>query len=164
MTEKQNALRSPWVLAWITLLVICVLGIIVMIILAPEPGLVNDDYYRRGQDYEKNMLKRQARVRELGWKARIEEPEFVDVGKPATYGFRISDKDGNPVEADSVTFFAYRLSDKTKDFSLPMKLIGPGFYQADVTFPLLGVWDILVSIKQDDIELNEASRISAGVK
>lgn len=165
MTKKQKALRSPWVLGWIAMLIIFVIANIIMIYLASDrPGLVVDDYYDRGQDYEQNMLKRQAEVRELGWKAKIIKPEYADVGKPVTYGFRIMDKEGAPVEPDSVTFFVYRPADDSQDFSLPMHLVEPGFYQAEVTFPLLGVWDILVSVKKGDIELNEDSRISAGVK
>ncbi|PLY12168.1 MAG: nitrogen fixation protein FixH [Sedimenticola sp.] len=165
MSKKQSAFRSPWIIGWISMLIIFVIANIIMIYLAIDrPGLVVDDYYDRGQDYEKNMLKRQAKVRELGWKTKIEKPEYADIGMPVKYGFRISDKQGLPVVADSVTFFVYRPADDSQDFSVPMELVEPGYYQADITFPLLGVWDILVSVKKDEFELNEDSRISAGVK
>ncbi|MCG8425825.1 MAG: FixH family protein, partial [Chromatiales bacterium] len=76
MSEKQKALRSPWVIAWISMFVIFVIANIVMIYLAADrPGLVVDDYYERGQDYEENMLKRMAK--DPGWKMKIDAPEFV---------------------------------------------------------------------------------------
>ncbi|OOZ36034.1 FixH family protein [Solemya velesiana gill symbiont] len=163
--NKQRALRSPWILGIIGMIIIFVTANIVMITLSLDrPGLVDDNYYDRGQHYEKNMLKRQAKVREMGWQTKVEEPEYADIGKPATYGFRVTDKAGKPVEADSVTFYVYRPSDQDQDFSLPMKQVEPGYYKADVTFPLLGVWDILVSVRQGEFELNVPSQISAGVK
>ena len=88
MSEKQKALRSPWVIAWIGMFVIFVVANIIMIYLAADrPGLVVDDYYERGQDYEENMLKRLAK--DPGWKMKIDAPEFVDVGKPATFNFSV---------------------------------------------------------------------------
>jgi nitrogen fixation protein FixH len=161
--EKQSAFRSPWVLAWIGMLIVFVMANAVMIYLAADrPGLVVDDYYDRGQDYEKIMLKRMAK--DLGWKMKVVKPKFADVGKPSEWKFSVMDKDGAPVKADSVTFYAYRPSDAKQDFSVEMELTAPGHYKADVTFPLLGVYDILVSVKKGEDEFNVPSRISAGVK
>ncbi|MES9904307.1 MAG: FixH family protein [Sedimenticola sp.] len=164
MSEKQSPWRSPWIIGWMSMLVIFVAANIVMIYLAinDSPGLVVDDYYERGQDYEENMLKRQAR--DPGWKMKVIAPEFVDIGKPALFSYRVSDKEGNPVTPDSVIFYVYRPADKNLDFSVPMKMVDVGLYQAEVTFPLLGVWDILVSNKLGEDEYNQPYRISAGVK
>ncbi|MEJ1298281.1 MAG: FixH family protein [Candidatus Sedimenticola sp. (ex Thyasira tokunagai)] len=164
MSEKQSPWRSPWIIGWMSMLVIFVAANIVMIYLAIDdsPGLVVDDYYERGQDYEENMLKRQAR--DPGWKMKVIAPEFVDIGKPALFSYKVTDKEGNPATPDSVTFYVYRPADKDLDFSVPMKQVEVGFYQAEVTFPLLGVWDILVSNKVGEDEYNQPHRISAGVK
>jgi len=164
MSEKQSAWRSPWVLAWVGMFVIFVLANFVMIYLAESgnPGLVVDDYYERGQDYEKNMLKRMARDSQLNMK--LEAPEYVDVAKPTRYGVRITDRAGKPFSPDSVTFFVYRPADADQDFSVPMQQVEPGYYQADISFPLLGVWDILVSARSGEDEINISHRVSAGVK
>lgn len=164
LNKKQPALRSPWVLGWIAMFIIFVMANVVMIYLALDksPGLVVDDYYERGQDYEKNMLKRQAR--DPGWKLKVVAPEFVDVAKPALFGLKTHAKDGSSLQPDSVTFYAYRPSDAKKDFEVPMKEVSSGLYQADISFPLLGVWDILISVKQGDMEINVPHRLSAGVK
>jgi len=162
--NKQKALRSPWVIGWITMFVIFVMANVVMIYLAltDSPGLVVDDYYDRGQDYEKNMLKRQAR--NPGWNLKVLAPVYVDVAKPSVFGLRVQDKDGNTFVPDSVTFYAYRPADSKQDFSVPMMQTKSGLYEAPISFPLLGVWDILISVRQDDIEINMPHRLSAGVK
>ena len=163
MSDKQSAWRSPWVIAWVGILVVFVLvsGVRVYIAVVTNPGLVDEDFYERGQEYEKNLRKRMAR--DPGWKMRIEAPRFVDLGKPTRFSFSVTDKDGVPVDPDSVTFYAYRPSDASKDFSLPMQLVEAGYYQAEVAFPLLGAWDILVSAKRGEDEFNVPHRLSARV-
>ena len=49
-------------------------------------------------------------------------------------------------------------------FNPQLELVEPGLYQAEATFPLKGVWDILVSVKNGEDEFNTHHRISAGVK
>jgi len=164
MSNKQSAWRSPWVIAWVGILVAFVLisGVRIFLAIDTNPGLVVQDYYERGQDYEENRLKREAR--DPGWNMEIEAPAFVDVSSPVLYGFRVTDRAGNPVSPDAVIFYAYRPADATQDFAVPMEPVGPGYYQASVSFPLLGVWDILISAKQGQDEFNLPHRISAGVK
>ena len=164
MNKKQSAWRSPWVVAWVAILVVFVLisGVRIFLAIDTNPGLVVEDYYERGQDYEQNRLKREAR--DPGWRMEIEAPAFVDVAVPTTYGFRVVDREGKPVSPEAVTFYAYRPADAGQDFSVPMEQIGPGHYRAEVSFPLLGVWDILISAKHGEDEFNLPHRISAGVK
>jgi len=163
ITDKQSPWRNPWVQGWIGLLVVFIAANIVMIYLAfsHRPGLVVDDYYERGQDFEQNMLKRQAK--NPGWQMKVIAPERVDVATPARYGVRIVGKDGYPVSPDSVTFYAYRPANAKLDFSVPMEATDSGIYEADISFPSLGVWDILVSAKHGDDEYNLSHRVSAGV-
>ena len=136
---------------------------VIMIYMAADnnPGLVVDDFYERGQDYEKNMLKRQAR--DPGWNMRIELPKNIEVNQPVLCRFRITDQSGQPVQADAVTFYAYRPSDKDADFSQPLEQVEPGIYEAEISFPLLGAWDTLVSAKQGEDEFNTPKRIGVGI-
>lgn len=163
MKEKQSAWRSPWVIAWIGLLVtfVMVSGYRIYLAIQTNPGLVDENYYERGQDFEKNRLKKMAR--DPGWIMKLEVPEVVDIGKPVHYRFRVTDKSGTPVTPDAVTFYVYRPSDAKQDFSLPMREVGIGTYTAEVTFPLLGLWDILVSVKNGEDEYNHPHWVSAGV-
>ncbi|MCU7919658.1 MAG: FixH family protein [Candidatus Thiodiazotropha sp. (ex Epidulcina cf. delphinae)] len=163
MTEKKSAWRSPWVIAWVTMVVIFFTMNMIMIYLAVDnnPGLVVDDFYDRGQDYEKNMLKRQAR--NPGWTMRVELPRRIEIDQPVLCRFSVVDRDGAPVSRDEVTFYAYRPSDADQDFSAPMKQVEPGLYEAQVSFPLKGAWDTLVSIRNGEDEYNTPKRIGVGI-
>ncbi len=164
MSNKNSAWNSPWVWTIIGMLSIFVLANIYTIYRAGDssPRLVNEEYYKRGEDYEENLLKRMAR--DPGWKMKITAPDFIDVDTPATFHFSVVSKDGAPVEPDSVAFFAYRPSDGSYDFSLPMEQEAPGRYKVEASFPLKGVWDILVAAKQGEDEYHASYDFSAGVK
>ncbi len=162
-SNKQSPWQNPWVLGWVGLLVVFLIANFIMIYLAVSnnPGLVVEDYYERGQNYEQNMLSRQAR--NPGWIMELSSPKAVGVEQPANFGVQIKDKYGNSVTPETVTFYAYRPADAREDFSVPMREHLPGVYQAEVSFPLLGVWDILVSARYGEDEYHLSHRVSAGV-
>jgi nitrogen fixation protein FixH len=161
--KRESALRSPWGRTIIGMLVVFVCANIYMLFTAGDSSnrMINKDYYKRGEDYEENMLKRLAR--DPGWKMKVSAPGFVDVEVVTPFTFTVTDKDGVPIDPDSVTFYAYRPSGAEHDFSLPMEKVATGEYRADVSFPLKGVWDILVAVTNGEDEYQEPYRISAGV-
>ena len=97
MDNKQSAWRNPWVIAWVSILIgfFIISGTRIYFALTTSPGLVVDDYYERGQDYEENILKR--RARDPGWKMKVLAPKYVDIAKPTLFGFSVTDKEGNPI-------------------------------------------------------------------
>lgn len=163
MPNRQPAWRNPWVITWVTILLAFILisGIRIFLAVQTNPGLVDENYYERGQSYEKERLSRMARDR---WQMRIKAPDFIDIAVPVVFDFEVKDKQGYPVTPDEVTFYVYRPSDVKQDFSLPMEKVGEGRYRIEASFPLLGVWDILVSVKNGEDEYNVPYRFSAGVK
>ena len=160
MPEKNSAWRSPWVIGWSALILVVFLVNLLMIYLAisGNPGLVVEDYYERGQDYEQNMVARMEK--NPGWLMRVEMPDNPIQGVALPIRFVLSTKDGAQVDPDSVAFHAYRPSDAKQDFAVTMQQQIPGTYLADVTFPLKGVWDVLVSVQKDGEEYNEAIRVN----
>jgi nitrogen fixation protein FixH len=163
MTDKRSAWRSPWVIAWVAMVAVFFTMNAIMIYLASSgnPGLVVEDFYDRGQDYEKNMLKRQAR--DPKWRMRVAFPKKIEMGQPVLCRFTVKNKEGVPIDREKVIFYAYRPSDAKQDFSLPMKQVGPGSYEAQVTFPLKGVWDTLVSIQDGEDEYNVPKRVGVSI-
>lgn len=135
--------------------------IVIYLAQSNNPGLVAEDFYKRGQDYEQNMLKRQAR--DPGWQMQVELPKKIGVDEAVICRFTVLDAEGMPIEPTAVVFYAYRPSDAKADFTVPMQRVGPGRYEAEVRFPLLGAWDALVSAKQGDDEYNTAKRIGVGI-
>lgn len=159
MTANNSAWRSPWVRAWVATLLVVVSANVLMIYLAIDanPGLVVEDYYERGQDYEKNMVARMER--DPRWRMRIKTSNTPPLATPVPINFSVMDKEGQPVIPDAVTFYVYRPSDAKQDFSVPMQQQSPGHYLADVSFPLKGVWDTLVSVQKGDEEYHQALRV-----
>ena len=160
LEPKASAWRSPWVIAWLVLVLVFLTANIIMIVLAikTNPGLVVDDYYERGQHYERTLFSKMSR--EPGWLMRIDVPDDLVVGQARSVRFVVVDRAGAPVEGEDVTFYAYRPSDSAYDFRRPMEREAPGRYRADIRFPLIGVWDLVVGVKEGEEELNVGQRVS----
>jgi nitrogen fixation protein FixH len=137
---------------------------VVLIYLAQDhaPSLVVDDYYERGQDYEKNMLKRMAMTTD--WQMELLPPDQVTVAEKANFRFKLTTKEGGAVAPDSVTLYAYRPADAAADFSSEMRPLGPDLFETDIGFPLLGVWDLLISVRKGESEFNLPYRVNAAAQ
>ena len=157
--KPVSAWRSPWVIAWIAL-VVAVLGVnalMVYLAVATNPGLVVEDYYERGQNYERTVHSKGAR--DPGWVLRTDIPADIGAGERTPIRFFLVDKAGQPVTPETVELFLYRPSDATRDFSVVMAAEGPGRFIANVSFPLIGVWDTLVAARNGDEEYHVGQRI-----
>lgn len=161
---KSSPWRSPVVLTWGALLLAFFIanGIFIYLALTNNPGLVVEDYYERGQDYEKNMLKRLAA--DPGWQMRIEPPAELIERQPLAIRFYLSDSQGQLLVPDRVELFAYRPVDADDDFDLPMAELSSGVYQAQINFPLPGSWDLLAVVTKDGAEYSEALRVHVAKK
>ncbi|MBK1621073.1 hypothetical protein CKO42_22145 [Lamprobacter modestohalophilus] len=155
----DSAWRSPWFLGWIGLVVVVVVVNATMITLAfvTNPGLVVDDYYERGRDVERSLTTRRAEA--PGWTMSLDTPADVAAKTPTMVRFYVVDSVGQPVRPDQVTYYAYRPSDPSADFSLPMVEEAPGRYAAEVTFALSGLWDTLVAAQTGGQEIAFDQRI-----
>lgn len=154
------AWKSPWIIGWVMLvLVVLIVNIIFVVLgLSTNPGLVVEDFYDRGQDYEKTWASRQQH--DPGWLLEADVPPDLVAGVPTVLRFFIVDKAGMPANIENAHFYAYRPSDVRRDFDLPMVEEGPGRYRVDVNFPLMGVWDTLVVARHGGEEFNLSRRIS----
>lgn len=154
------ALRSPWVLGWIALVVavVAVNGTMVYLAISTSPGLVKADYYERGRDYERTIVSR--RERDPGWLMRADIPRPLTAGVEVPIRLVLVDQAGQPVDVEGATFYAYRPSDVSRDFSAPMVREGEGRYLVKTSFPLVGVWDTLIAVTQGGDEFSIGERVS----
>jgi nitrogen fixation protein FixH len=125
---------------------------------ATNPGLVVDDYYERGRNVEQTLATRRAEA--PGWEMSIDLLESPVEGQATTVRFFVVDSVGQPVRPESVTYYAYRPSDASADFSVPMTEEAPGRYVAEVSFAMSGVWDTLVAAQAETQEVVLDQRIS----
>ncbi|OOZ41041.1 hypothetical protein BOW53_05445 [Solemya pervernicosa gill symbiont] len=157
--SSKKAFRNPWVIGWITLILI-VLGVNIAFIslaVVTNPGLVSDDYYERGQDHEKNINTRKAARSALGWQVSLDVPTDTTLGRETPFRFTAVDKVGRPLVDGSATLHAYRPSDAAADFEVAMFEKRPGQYVAPVVFPLKGYWRVIITLQrgEDSWELTE---------
>lgn len=157
--KKQHWYKSPLLLVWLFLVMMAMSGTIYMVIQANSgfPGLVVDDFYERGQDYEENIHKKLENNEK--WDTEFQLAE-VFLNKSVNINFIIKDKTGNSAPVEKITLYAYRISDAKQDFSVPMTITeNKAGYQADMTFKSKGKWDLLASAVIDGIEVNYAKRL-----
>jgi len=93
-SNKQSWYKSPWLIGWL-LLVAVVLAVNAYMIsqsINDFPGLVVDDFYERGQDYEENIATKLENNQK--WTTQFQLSD-IHINKPTTIAFTISDKEGN---------------------------------------------------------------------
>jgi len=161
--NNKQAMRNPWVLGWLGLLVTVIAVNVAFIVTAfnTTPGLVDDKYYEKGRDVEKNFRKRLEARNRLGWDIRLNTPETVVAGQAANYGVSLVDSAGMALRDAQVTLEAYRPSDASMDIRAQMEPVTDGIYQARLVLPLKGIWDMKVIVRHGEDELEIARRISA---
>ncbi|WP_210394913.1 FixH family protein [Motiliproteus sediminis] len=159
MSKSTALLKNPTLLVWGGLLAAFFVANGVFIYLAQQsnPGLVVDNYYERGQDYEKNMLKRMAS--QPDWQLSIDRPEKLQRGVEAMFELTALSGSGEVLNPDLVTVFGYRPTDAKFDFSTPMVELQSGIFRGAVVFPMAGNWDLLVTVEKDGVEHSVAERV-----
>lgn len=160
--SNTDGKRNPWVIGWFGLVVVFLSVNVLFFILAviSNPGLVVEDYYEQGRQYEKNAIKMLAMQNKLQWDSKLEIPETVTLNTSDVYRFSATDSRGLPVSDAEIKVIAYRPSDAGADFSTTLDPIAPGIYQAMLSFPLPGVWDLNVKVQRGEERLEVVQRLS----
>lgn len=160
--SNRSAMRNPWVVGWIALVVVVLSVNVFMISMAflTSPGLVTEDYYEKGQDYEKTINSRIAARNALGWDLNLDMDAKPAMNRPALFRMTAVDKVGLPLRDADVTVHAYRPSDAAADFDRKLEEGLPGQYSGDISFPLKGIWDLQVIIVRGDERYEVSRRIS----
>ncbi len=159
--SNKQAFRNPWVVGWIVLLVVVLAVNIGMIVTAfkTSPGLVKDDYYEQGRDYERTVLQLMEARQRLGWNVNM-DPGVTVSGQLAQLNVTVADREGAPVTGLGGALQLYRPSDRDQDLSVPVAEVEPGLYRASYTLPLKGVWDLLLTLRLGEDEYAIEQRIS----
>lgn len=158
--SNNRAFRNPWVIGWIALVVIVLAVNITFISLAftTNPGLVDKDYYEKGRDFERNVQKQIAARNALGWSGRLDISDELSRNQSSPVRFSIVDDKGLPLSGLKVALINYRPSDANADFTSEMKEFSPGQYEATVSYPLKGLWEVTLRVNQDDQKFDMVTR------
>ncbi len=150
--DNPKALRNPWVLGWLALVVVVLAVNIGFISLAfiTNPGLVDKNYYEKSQDFEENLVKYREARSALGWTYQADFPQNPVMNQPHLYRLSVVDKAGLPLTAAKVSLNAYRPSDANADFQSSLNEVGAGIYEGYINYPLKGIWEITINISRED--------------
>lgn len=161
IVKQESAWQNPWVwlLAGIMATTLLVNGTLITIAFMTPPGLVVDDYYDKGKAYLYTQAKEKEDAARLGWDLILDLPKVPAINKSDSYLIRAIDNQGQPIVAAEAEFAAFRPVENGHDFAVPMHDVGAGYYAADVDFSLPGNWDLIVTIKQGEDQLDIAKRI-----
>lgn len=138
--------RNPFVIFWLFILitVLAVNFFMVSMAVVTHPGLVNDNPYKYGQNYEQ-IIEARKKEAALGWQLDMPWPD-VREGAVSRLVLTAKDNQGQPIVADQVEMYVYRPSDVRQDFVLRFVSQGEGRYVAELTGPLRGNWDWIVEV------------------
>jgi len=109
--------KSPWLIGWLllVLIVLAVNAYMIMQSINDFPGLVVDDFYERGQNYEENIQKKLKNNER--WVPAFQVKK-IHHNKETTILFSISDKTGASAKADGMTFQAKGMCDLLADLKI----------------------------------------------
>jgi nitrogen fixation protein FixH len=160
--DNKQAMRNPWVLGWLGILITVIAVNIAFIVTAfnTSPGLVDEKYYEKGRDHEKHFQEKMEARNRLGWNITLQTPETITLGIPANYSVSVTDRVGNALKEAKVTMHAYRPSDAGADFTTELEMVAHGVFQSKVPLPLKGVWDINITVVQGEEQLEATRRIT----
>ncbi|MDH5230445.1 MAG: FixH family protein [Gammaproteobacteria bacterium] len=161
--DNKNAWGNPWVFAIAGTMATFIIVNIIFVITAfvTNPGLVVEDYYEKGREYEKNALKMLAATQATRhWETKLDMPKIINLKEKIFVTFTAVDELGLPVRDAQATLVAYRPSDAAADIQLPMQEIAPGLFQTALTLPLKGLWDIRIILHHHSDKLEIEKRIS----
>ena len=160
--SSNKALRNPWVIGWLSILLLVIVVNAAFIITAfmTNPGLVDEDYYEKGKDHERTVQTKIANRARLGWQIDLKTSDKIVANKTTTIHLDLKNRDGDLIAADAVTLFAYRPSDVNADFRQQMENLAPGRFVTTIKFPLKGVWDIRATVRSGEDALDTSRRIN----
>ena len=160
--SSNKALRNPWVIGWLSILLLVIMVNAAFIITAfmTNPGLVDENYYEKGQDHERTVQTKIANRARLGWQIELKTSDKIAVSKTTTIHVDLKNRDGDLISADRVMLNAYRPSDVNADFRQNMENLAPGRFVTTIKFPLKGIWDITATVRSREDVLDTTLRIN----
>lgn len=161
--DNPQAMRNPWVLAGMGLIATFLLvnAVFIYYAITTNPGLVVEDYYDKGREYEDNVMKIRAAQNALQWETQVAVPTKILTAQPDIFRFSAVDSRGVPIMDADVSVVAYRPSDADADFKVRLNQVAPGQYQALIAFPLPGIWDLNFHVNDGENTFDLSHRISA---
>lgn len=126
------------------------------------PGTVSHDFQEKEKQF--NAYLQQRREQEArGWKIRKGWVGPAKAGEPALFRIAVEDKSGGAITGASVVGDFLRPADERYDQAVELAEVNPGMYEVELTLPVVGTWDTVLTITRGDDrhEVRASTRIAA---
>jgi nitrogen fixation protein FixH len=157
MMSRRNAYRwIPWTFVGGLAVVVAVNGVLAYFAIVSSTGLVTEQPFERGNDYNR-VLDAAAAQDALGWRGAVHFAPSGDSG--GALAAELTDRSGRPLSGLSVTARLVRPVEPLPDLVVPLAEIGGGRYAAVTAVSRPGQWDVQVVARQGAALFAFAQRI-----
>ena len=118
-------------------------GILIYLGSTSQDGLVHEDYYQRGLNYN-DVIQVKKQQHELGWTFALNHPDRSGLGP---IELKLTDGKGQPLAGKQIAAQLRRPAQKGYDQDLTFEEVAPGTYRATVSLPLSGNWDLEARVR-----------------
>ncbi len=122
------------------------------------PGVVKHNFQQKEDQYNE-YRERLLEQKKRGWSVHKGWIGTAVAGKPAKFRVEVSDHQQKLVQGAQVTGHFMRSSDSRLDRLFTMKEVSPGIYETQVSLPVSGRWDLVLSILKDG-QLHEVTAVT----
>jgi nitrogen fixation protein FixH len=143
--ERPRGSWIPWLFVGFFLVVVGANGAMIWFATKSWTGLATSNPYDKGIHYNRNLEAARLQA-ELGWQPRL-EARIVE-GFAAEARLTVTDAQGAPVSGAEVAATFERPTQDGADFKLALEPAEPGVYRAAFDLPMVGLWDIHVTIRR----------------
>ncbi len=156
MSARPSDRFIPWYFVLFFAFLTVVFGGFAYIAHTTHPGVVTEQAYEKGLQYNALITRADAQAR-LGWSSAI------DVARAAAGGTRLSftlrDAQGRPVTGMTVAAVVCRPSRQAMDFRTSLAEQSPGVYAAVIHPPAPGLWEMQVAATGAKGDYQAAKRV-----
>jgi nitrogen fixation protein FixH len=125
------------------------------------PGMVTDQPFQRGQQFNAILAESEAQAAR-GWAVAIRFDQPAGLEGPVIVTVR--DREGRPVSGARVTVVAERLTRHAQAIPLTLTEAARGDYATALTLPIGGRWTFRAAVEQDEIRHREVLEIRVAAK
>ena len=146
----QDSRRSawiPWAFVIFFVVIFAMNGTLIWLATHSWTGLSTEQAYEKGLRYNENLQAARHQAA-LGWQPRL-SVQVVE-GFQAEAVVEIRDAQGAPLTDVDMQAVFQRPTRSGTDFTVPLTASSPGRYHAQFTLPMVGVWDVHLTIRRGE--------------
>lgn len=112
------------------------------------PGTVANDYFKKEPLFNQHLASL-AEQEARGWEVRQGWLGTPVLGRETVFQVKVVDGEGRPLDGARVLGTFARPSDERLDQSVSLDAVAPGVYQAPLSLPMPGAWEVRLHVERD---------------